>query len=204
MSTDIKPSEQEIAISRVYAQALLSLAEEQGETEVVLEQLDGIVQELNRDEGFAAFLTSPLVDTGDRQTSLERMFRTRLSDLLLDTFLVMNRKGRMGLVPAIAETFRQELERLRGQVRAHVKTAVSLEDTQRGQIVELVSKLTGKTATLVESVDASLIGGIVLRVGDNRFDRTLSKELNKLQTSLLDRAAQELHTGKFYISEESQ
>ena len=204
MSTQTSPSEQEISISRVYARALLSLAEEQDTAELVLEEVSGIVAELDRNEGFSSFLTSPLIEVDERKESLERIFRGRLSDLLLDSLLVMNRKGRIGLVRALGETYREEFEKLRGQVRAHVKTAVSLEDGQRSEIVKLVSRLTGKKATLVESVDESLIGGIVLRVGDKRFDRTLSKELIKLHTTLLDRAAQELHTGQLFISEESQ
>ena len=204
MSRNNGPSEQEITISRIYARALLQIAEEQGVAESVLEELDGLVEQADRDDAFASFLTSPLVETDERQASLERIFRGRMSELLLDTVLVMNRKGRMGLVQALAETYRDELEKLHGEIRVHVRSAVALDDAQRQQLSEVVSQSTRKQATLVEAVDESLIGGVVLRVGDQRIDTSVANELSKLQEQMLDRVTQELHTGKSFISEEAQ
>ena len=204
MSKDNRPSEQEITTSRVYARALLKLAEEQGAAESVLEELDSLVEQADRDETFASFLTSPLVEADERRASLDRIFRGRLSELLLDTIQVMNRKGRMGLVPALAGTYRDELEKLRGEIRVHVRSAVALDDAQRQQLSEAVSQYTSKQATLVESVDESLIGGVVLRIGDQRIDTSVAKQLSKLEQQMLGRVTQELHAGKSFISEEAQ
>ncbi len=204
MSKENRPSEQEITTSRVYARALLKLTEEQGVAESVLEELDSLVEQADRDKAFASFLTSPLVEADDRRASLDRVFRGRMSELLLDTIQVMNRKGRMGLVPALGETYRDELEKLRGEIRVHVRSAVALDDAQRQQLSEAVSQYASKQATLVESVDESLIGGVVLRVGDQRIDTSVAKQLSKLEEQMLGRVTQELHTGKSFISEEAQ
>jgi F-type H+-transporting ATPase subunit delta len=204
VSKENRPSEQEITTSRVYARALLKLTEEQGVAESVLEELDSLVEQADRDKAFASFLTSPLVEADDRQASLDRIFRGRMSELLLDTIQVMNRKGRMRLVSALGETYRDELEKLRGEIRVHVRSAVALDDAQRQQLSEAVSQYTSKQATLVESVDESLIGGVVLRIGDQRIDTSVAKQLSKLEEQMLGRVTQELHTGKSFISEEAQ
>ncbi len=204
MSRDNKPSEQEITISRVYARSLLALAEEQDLVDSVLDELVDLVKLADRDEDFRQFLTSPLVETDEREASLERMFRGRVSDLLLDTLQVMNRKGRMGLVPALAETYRNAVEDLRGEIRVHVRSAVELDDAQRDQLSQAVAKYTNKRAALVESVDSSLIGGVVLRIGDQRIDTSVARDLENLEGQMLDSVAQELQAGNLFISEDAQ
>ena len=204
MSIDSKPSEKETAISRVYARALLSVARESEQVESVLEELSDLVGLTDRDEAFARFLTSPLVDAAEREISLERLFRDRMSDLMLDTLLVMNRKNRMGLVPALAETYREEVEALRGEIRVHVRSAVELDDAQRRELTQAVARLMRKRATLLESVDRSLIGGVVLRIGDRKIDTSVASSLGRLGEQMVGRVALELHTGKSFISEEAQ
>ncbi|MEJ2086129.1 MAG: ATP synthase F1 subunit delta [Acidobacteriota bacterium] len=199
-----KPSEKETAISRVYAQALLAVARESEQVDSVLDELTDLVGLTDRDEAFARFLTSPLVDAAERELSLERLFRGRMSDLMLDTLLVMNRKNRMGLVPALAETYREELEILRGEIRVHVRSAVELDDAQRRELTQAVARLTRKRATLLESVDKSLIGGVVLRIGDRKIDTSVARSLGRLGEQMIGRVAHELHTGKSFISEEAQ
>jgi F-type H+-transporting ATPase subunit delta len=204
VNRDNKPSEQQVAVSLVYARSLLAIAEEQDLVDSVLEELDDLVTLADRDEDFRQFLISPLVETDERQSSLERMFRGRMSDLLLDTLQVMNRKGRMGIVPALAETYRNEVEKLRGEIRVHVKSAVELDDAQRDQLSQAVAQYTSKRAALVESVDDSLIGGMILRIGDQRIDTSVARDLENLEEQMLDSVAQELYAGKSFISEDAQ
>ena len=203
MSTSTKPSPQEIAIAGVYAQALLALAESQGQADEVLAELQGLGSEIESNEGFAVFLRSPLVDTEERRSSLDRMFRGRMNELLLDTLQVMNNKGRSDLVSALVESYRRQHEELRGQVRVSVQTAVPLTEGLRQQLQQVVSRYTGRTARLQESVDADLIGGIVLQVGDSRIDNSVQKEIRGLKQQLMDRASQEIQSGRTYFEEAS-
>ena len=116
MTVKSKPSEQEIAIARVYAQAALSLAEAGGEADEVLAELAGLSDLMDRDPAFESFLGSPLVDTQERRAALDRMGRGNMSEILLDTLQVMNNKGRSGLVRALVEAYVQEYEALRQEL----------------------------------------------------------------------------------------
>lgn len=203
MQTSGQPSVQEIAVAGVYAQAALSLAEARGQADVVLEELEGLGAEVDRNPAFLSFMSSPLIDTEERRATLDRVFQGRISEILLDTLQVMNSKGRSGLIRGLVEAYRQAYEDLRGQVRVSVETAVPLSDELRRQLQQAVSRYTGKTAKLKEAVDSDLIGGLVLQVGDRRIDSSVFKEIRGLRQQLLDRASQEIHSGKTYFEEAS-
>lgn len=201
MTVKTKPSEQEIAIARVYAQSALSLAEQQGQSDEILEELAALAELMDRDPAFESFLGSPLVDTEERRAALDRIGRGQINEILLDTLQVMNNKGRSGLVRAFVEAYRQEYEELRGQVRVRVETAVPLTSALREQLRQAVSSYTGKTAKLEESVDPSLIGGLVVQVADRRIDTSVVKEIRGLGQRLLERASHEIHSGTAYFEE---
>ena len=203
MSNSTQASAQEIAIAGVYAQALLALDESRRQSDEVLDELQGLGGQIVRNPFFADFLSSPLVDTEERRSSLDRMFRGRLNELLLDTLQVMNNKGRSGLLNGLVEAYRQEYEELRGQVRVLVQTAVPLTEGLRQQLQQVVSSYTGKTAKLEENVDADLIGGVVLQVGDSRIDSSVHKEIRGLKQQLMNRASQEIQSGRTYFEEAS-
>jgi F-type H+-transporting ATPase subunit delta len=196
-----KPSEREIAVAGVYARALLTLAESQGLADAVVEELDSLLAEADRNPAFEDFLISPLVETTERGRVLDELFRGKLTEVLLDTLQVMNEKGRAGLLRALVQAYHQELEELRGLIRVKVETAVPLNDTSRRQLQQAVSDFTGKQAMLEERIDEALVGGVVLKVADRRIDSSVAKELHKLNQKLLDRASQEIHSRRIYIED---
>ncbi|HPM25443.1 MAG TPA: F0F1 ATP synthase subunit delta, partial [Phycisphaerae bacterium] len=83
--------EKGIDVADVYAAALFALAREQNVLDDVRDELAELVRLVERDRSFAAFIASAAVDDDEREQSLERMFRGRLRDLVLDTLQVMNR-----------------------------------------------------------------------------------------------------------------
>jgi len=184
-------NDETLAIARVYSDALLELAEEQGVAEALEEELQQLVAQIESTPAFRAFLESPLVDTDKRRDALEKMFRGRLSDLLVDGLQVMNRKERIGLLPAVAHVYHQTLNERRGRVEVRVITAVPLDEAQRRHIEEAVAASLGKKPVLQESVDPSLIGGIVFQIGDRKIDGSVASHLNTLSEALLTRASRE-------------
>ena len=185
-------SVQEQSIARVYSRSMLQLAEERGEGDSLLEELKGLVESLDRNPELALFFESPLVDEKDRSAFLERVFRGRASDLLVDSLQVVNRKGRLGLVRAIAEVYRMEHRDLRGMVDTYVRTVVPLTPALRERVRAAIARHTGKTPVLIEKIDPSLIAGIVVQVGDEKIDESLSRRLRELSAILDNRATQEI------------
>ncbi|MFL6202457.1 MAG: ATP synthase F1 subunit delta [Thermoanaerobaculia bacterium] len=185
-------SDQGLSIARLYSRSMLQIAEERGEADSLLEELNGLIDYLDRNPELERFLASPLVDEEDRADLLERAFRGKASDLLVDGLQIANRKGRLGLLRGIAEGYRIEHRELRGMIDAHVRTAVPLSEPLRAKVREAVARHTGKQPVLFEKVDPSLIGGIVIEVGGEKIDGSLARRIRELGANLERRATQEI------------
>lgn len=199
MSAALDP--QHLAVAGVYAEALLALAAAEGREDALLEELDGMVDLLDRQSDLERFLGSPLADPRQQSALLEKALRGRASDILVDTLQVMRRKGRLQLVRAVASTYRAQWLRLKGRVEVAVTTAVPLTAELRGKLIEAANRATGKTAQILEKVDPALLGGMVVRMGDQKLDRSVATEVARLGAALMARASSELLSGKSYVTE---
>jgi F-type H+-transporting ATPase subunit delta len=187
--------DRQIALARVYSGAMLELAERAGQAEPLLEELLGVATLVEREPDLAAFFSSPLIEDEARREVIEKVLRGHASDLLVDSLQVINVKGRLDLLPTIAEAYRQAFEALRGRIEVKVESAVALDPEQRAALAESVRRSTGKHARLVETVDQALLAGLVVRVGDEKFDGSAANQLRKLAATLLERASQEIQHG---------
>ena len=190
--------EQTLTVAAVYAHAMLELAAEQGLSEVVEGELASVVKELDANRSIDRFFTSPLVDAEARRAVLEKSFRGRASDVLVDGLQVLNRKGRLGLIRALAEAYRLALEEQQGEIDVEVATALPLPEAIRRRLAEATSRVSGKKARLLEEVDPELLGGMVVRIGDRKIDSSLATQLGEIHARLLERASQEIQAGRRY------
>jgi F-type H+-transporting ATPase subunit delta len=192
----------QLAVARVYSRAMLEIAEKQGEADQLLAELTDLAALLARDPEIAAVFASPLVDVEAKAKLLEKVFRGRASDLLVDSLLVINRKERLDILPAVAESYRREHRDLRGVADVYVKTAVPLSEALRERLTAAASRFTGLNARLVESVEPGLLGGMVLQVGDEKIDASVASRLKALSESLLRRGSEEIYRGTAYSAAE--
>lgn len=192
-------SDQMQALARVYAEALLSLAAEQKLEDVIMGELKDLIELGVQKPEIGAFFRSPLSDVDARKRAIEKMLRGRAHDLLVDALQIMNRKGRLELLAPMTEQYRLALEVLRGEIDVHVRSAVPLQDSIREAIRNWTKARTGLKAELMEHVDPSVLGGVVVQIGDQKFDFSVATHLSRLLDRLMDRAATEIHAGKTYL-----
>jgi F-type H+-transporting ATPase subunit delta len=194
-------AERRSALARIYAQALLDVADERGAADDVLSELEELRRHAATHSDFAAFLASPAVDEEARSSVLERLLRGHASELLVDALQVVNRKGRLSLLPTIAEAYSRALDERRGRIAVGVESARPLDDDQRRRLVEAVARHSGKQARLQETVKPELIGGLVVRIGDRKIDNSVASRLEALAEALRARASAEIWSGRDYASE---
>lgn len=195
-------NDRELSIGHVYSRAMLDLAEQQGQADSLLEELQGLVEYLDGNPELDRFLSSPLVEDEDRARVLEKAFRGRASDLLLDSLQVINRKGRLSLLRGIVEGYRSGHRELRGMIEARVRTAVPLGEALRARVRETVARHTGRQPILIETVDPAVIGGIVIEVGGQKIDGSVANKLRELGKALELRASQEIVRSRSYVSQQ--
>lgn len=191
-----KADDKQIAVAQVYSRAMHDLAVSRNEADALAEELEGLAAHTRDDADLDTFLSSPLIDAGDRAASLERMFRGKISDLLLNSLQVINRKGRLGLLGPIAEAYHLIHQEHLGRVDVHVATAVPLGTALRQRLVSALEEHSGRQPQLIEEVDPSLIGGIVMKIDDEKIDASVIHEIDRLRRRLRERSEHEIHRSR--------
>ena len=192
--------EETMVVADLYAGALLDAAEDADQQRELAAQLEDLVAYVAQDRNFAQFLAAATVDPEARRASLERLFRGRLNDLLVNLLQVMNRRRRLDLVRMVSRCVQLRLEEQRQQQEVTVQTAVPLWHELRTAIEQIVGTWVGKTAILVEEVRPELIGGLVVRVKDKLIDGSVRRRLQALRANLRDRTARALHETDRYVT----
>jgi F-type H+-transporting ATPase subunit delta len=187
--------ERALTLGRVYAKAILALAEAQGQSEPLLDELGGLVRLLDQDKALDDFFSSPLIESDVREPVIEKVFRGRAGDLLVDALQIINRKERLGILRAIAEAYRMEYRDLHGLVDAKVRTAVPLSAEQREALRAAVAAFSGKQPSLIEKVDPALIGGMIVEVAGKKIDSSVAYRLRQMGAALDRRSSQEIQRG---------
>ena len=185
--------EQALQIADVYAEALFGLAKQAGQIAEVRGELEELVRLEEAERDFAAFMRSDAVDDDKREDSLEKMFRGRLSDMVLNTLQVMNHHDRAGLLPALLRCYVLRQERDAGQIEVVATSAVDLDESQRAEIRRWVAESSGYEPLVSYVVDPDIIGGLVVKIGDQRFDYSVRRHLHASRAQLLDRSRRGLN-----------
>ena len=185
----------ETSVAEVYAQALLDLAIERNQADTVDLEFGEFAAQLDRDSDFKAFVTARVIDSGQRRKSLDVMFKGQMSDLLLDTLQVLNSKERLEIVAKVRRRYHELMLEHQAIEEVQVITAEPLSDEKRRDLQKLMESRTGSTVSLVEEIDPSVLGGLIVRVGDNQIDMSVSRQLRRFQEALLQQAERHIHAG---------
>ncbi len=176
----------EIRISVRYALSLFDLAIEQKNLEQVQADMKMFVKTCGENHSLMTILKSPIID-GDKKTGvLEGVFAKHFNKLSVDFMKIIVRKRRESYLLDIANEFLELYKDHNNIVTASVTTASIINEAAKAQIKTNLEKQTGKTIDLVCKVDANLIGGIKIQVGDKLFDDSIARQLNNLKLHLLN------------------
>jgi len=172
-------------LGRRYASALLSLAEHAGNVDKVGQDLSDFAISWDASRELRAAFENPIVGQESRQQILRDIAKeSGMDPLVRDTLLLVSDRSRMRHVGEIAEAYQALSEARSGRVRAEVLTATELPDAYFQELQRTLERVTGKKVTIAKKVDASLLGGIVTRVGDQVFDGSLKHQLEELKNEL--------------------
>jgi F-type H+-transporting ATPase subunit delta len=169
--------------ARRYADAALQL----GRADRNLDAWEGdlaTISELLQNRELRRILEHPVVPYAAKEQLLQKIAGSAISTEALSLVLLMIRRGRPGAINRMITSFTELLRRERGIVLAEVRTALPLDDAQRGSVEERLAELTGETIEMNEVVDSSLIGGIAVRIGDRLYDASVRSRLERLRARL--------------------
>jgi F-type H+-transporting ATPase subunit delta len=127
---------------------------------------------------------------------LEHAFKSNVSDLLFNFLNVLNAKDRLSLVRHVAAAYRGALDQRAKRVRVSVRSAVPLTDAQTEQLRQAIGQATGLDPVVAAKVDESLLGGMIVQVGDQVFDSSVRYRIEAIRNQLLARSSYEIQAGR--------
>lgn len=193
-STAINVAAQQVA--KVYAKALLGAAEKAGQSDAAVEELSGVAEALAEFPKLEDLLGSALVEHEEKCQVLDRVFGAKVSPLVLDFLKVLSRHGRLDILRAVAQQTGLLYDELRGRVRVELQTATPVQDGQSQGLAGALRTLLGGEPQIQPTVDPSLIGGIVLRVGDTVYDGSVARQLRQVREQMITRSIHEIQSGR--------
>ena len=172
-------------VARAYARSLLDLATEQNKADAIAKELEELLKIVESDARLENFFSNPAIGEMDRAKVLEKAFRGRIADLLLNTLQVMNRKNRLNLLRQVSEGYAELLQEQQGIIEVDLYVAERLTPDQMEEARKKVSAALGREAVVHQYVDASLIGGLLIRVEDRLLDASVRAQLRAVRRQLL-------------------
>ncbi len=170
-------------VGALYAKALLGSAGDSVDS--IVSELESVIADcLNQHPRLEQALASPRISQEQKEGMLDRIFSGRIDTKLLNFLKVLCRRGRIGSLRAIQSTASVLREEQLGRMRVIVTSAHPLTPAQSTEIADALSKTYGKQVVLVEKVDASLLGGIVIRIGDRVLDGSIQGRLASLRNQV--------------------
>ncbi|HEB70780.1 MAG TPA: F0F1 ATP synthase subunit delta [Desulfobulbus sp.] len=174
-------------LARRYAKALFSLGKEEGKNETYSEAL-GAIAELYKDESVENALINPLYPLEAREKVMAKIAELAKADTIMTRFLnLLLEKKRADILPDIAQEMQVMVDQEQNISHGSVVSAIELDDALKEKIQQTLEKITGNKVTLEASVDPSIIGGIVAKVGDLVLDGSIKTQLNGLKESIKGR-----------------
>ncbi|HTC86572.1 MAG TPA: F0F1 ATP synthase subunit delta [Candidatus Acidoferrum sp.] len=170
--------------ARRYAEAAFQLAGRDDTFDAWAADLS-LAADLIGDERVAHVVNNPSVALSERQAALGRLLGKRVTPLTLNLVRLLDQRGRLRLLPAIAADYTALLDAKRGIVAATVTSATPLGTDETDAVRARVEAITGSTVKLQTAVDPALIGGLTVQIGDRMIDASVRGRLERLRDQLV-------------------
>lgn len=172
-------------VSKVYGDALMEAALEHQEVDALFDEAKALMEVWKENPELAVLLDNPKVVKEEKLEVLERVFNNRISPDMLGFLTTAVEKGRHKEIPSILEYFIGQVKEVKKIGTAFVSSAVELSSAQKAQVRErLLATTSYEEFELHYTVDPSLIGGMVIRIGDRVVDSSIKTQIYELQKEL--------------------
>lgn len=163
-----------------YAKAILDLAKEQNVSEVVNSDMESISKTITASDELQDVLASPVVKNELKRNALQEIFKSA-HPVTIGAFDILLENNRIIILKAVAQKYNQLYNELNNIQVATVTTAIPLEAHLEAKIQAKIQELTGNSATINNTIDPSIIGGFILRIGDLQYNASVARNFNDLR-----------------------
>ena len=180
-----EPSSISSGIAQRYATALFDLALEGGALDALEKDADALGAAIDDSEDLRDLLTSPIYGREDSEKGIGALAeKMGLQALTGSTLKLMAQNRRLFVVPALVDALRAKIADHKGEVVAEVISAKPLTALQTGKLTSALKASEDQEIKLNVTVDDSIIGGLIVKMGSKMIDTSIRSRLNALKNSM--------------------
>lgn len=168
-----------------YATALFDLARDGKAVAKVSKDLDAFADMLDGSEDLTRLVRSPVFSSEEQTEALQGILKkAKITGLTSNFLMLVARNRRLFAVRSMITAFRALVAADKDEIVADVTSAQKLKAAQTKSLQTALKSVTGKTVTINETVDPSIIGGLVVKIGSRMIDSSIRTKLNSLKTRM--------------------
>lgn len=169
-----------------YATSLIEVATQSGAIDSIEKDMVSLWKALSESAELNSLIGNPVYSKDQQLNAVQEIARKASFHQVTVNFLsVLAQNGRLSALSGILSAFFAEMEKSHNVMEAQVVSAFPLNDSQKQELVEVLSKQTGKTVRLALQIDKSLLGGMVVTVGSRMIDDSLKTRLSQLKLAMI-------------------
>lgn len=171
-------------IGKNYGSALFSIAIDEGKQEEILGELTTINDILNENSDFKKMLNTPSITMKEKIQVLSSVFEGRIDENTYNFLCLLTEKGRILYLNEITDEYRGLYNNYYDLTEVRVTTAIPLSDELRTKVIKKLETITGKNVTIIEEIDADIIGGIIVNYDNTQIDASVKTKLDGLRAEI--------------------
>lgn len=180
-----EPASISTSIAARYATAVYDLAKDGKKVKAIEADLGTLSDAMADSSDFNALIHSPIYSRDEQGTAIAALAKKmKLSPIMANTLALMATKRRLFVLPQLIVALRGAIAEDNGEVTAEVTSATALTKAQSDSLSKTLKAKLGKTVTINATVDETLIGGLVVKVGSKMIDTSIRSKLNSLQNAM--------------------
>lgn len=172
-------------VAERYGEALFATARRRQTEDQLLREASEVLRLLQKGSDFRRFLEGPQFNTDEQRAVVERVFRVKYSELLVNLLDLLIRRRRIFYLEMILKEFERLVEEERGIFPAEVVSATTIEEDQRRALSNALEQYTNHTLKISFRTDPRLIGGLIFKFRDLLIDDSIKTRLDEMQHRLL-------------------
>jgi F-type H+-transporting ATPase subunit delta len=172
-------------VAERYASSLFELALEEGAVDTVSNDLNAFQKMLDESDDLKRFVGSPVFSADEQLKAIEAIAaKAGFSTFFANFLKVVARHRRLFALPGMIKSFRQIAAEHRGEISAEVTSAHALTPAQEDELKVALHGVTGKNVAIAVTVDPTILGGLIVKVGSRQIDTSLRTKLSTLKLAL--------------------
>jgi F-type H+-transporting ATPase subunit delta len=165
------------AVGKRYARALFDVASERGKIDQVEADFGAVVQAVEQSEDLSKIFLHPHIAATAKQSLIDDLFKSHVGEETFNFLCVLVESGREMHLVDIYRAFVQLANEARGYAEAIVTSAKPLTSEEQAELAEKFGQTLNKKLRLTAVVDPSILGGIVIKIGDRLYDGSMKSKL---------------------------